>query len=73
MCTIIFVKSVFVLKLQPWHTFEWLLNVTHTNCIVLCCVVHSYLDIKQIEVACLCLLALHHVVCSLHLKPFIML
>ena len=41
----------------------------------LCCVVHSYLDIKQIEAACLlfvgCLLALHYVVYSLHSKPFI--
>ena len=43
----------------------------------LCCVVRSYLDIKQIEAACLLfvkrLLALHYVVCSLCLKLFIML
>ena len=27
---------------------EWLLNVKHTNCVVLCCVAHSYLDIKAV-------------------------
>ena len=43
--------------------------------IVLCCVACSYLDIKQIEVACLLFVgrlpALHYVVYSLHSKPFI--
>ena len=45
--------------------------------VVLWYVVCSYIDIKQIEAACLLfvkrLSALHYVVCSLHLKPFIML